>query len=75
MDVIRRVAGWTLSRALDGAAKEFVWWDRPGQPLPVPILGTRLTLDRSPVGPERDVLVGACVDMAIGLRPYVPAMR
>ncbi len=75
MDVIRRVAGWTLSRALDGAAGELIWWDRPGQPLPVPILGTRLTLDRPPVGAERDVLVGACVDMAIGLRPYVSAMQ
>jgi hypothetical protein len=75
LDVIRKLDGWTVSRAFYGAVNELFWWDQPGQAMSVPILGTRLTLTRPPVGPERHVLVGACVDMAIGLRPYVSEMK
>jgi hypothetical protein len=75
LDVIRRAAGWSLSRAADAAWAEYFWWDRAGGPLPVPVLGTRLTLHRPVLGLERDVLLGACVDMAIGLRPYCAAMN
>jgi hypothetical protein len=39
-----------------------------------PLLGTRITL-RSEITPlERDTLLGASVDVAIGLRPYIAAM-
>jgi hypothetical protein len=74
LDVIRRETGWTISRAVDAAWKEYIWWDQAGRALPVPILGTRLTLTRPVVGIERDVLLCACVDMAIGLRPYAACM-
>jgi hypothetical protein len=75
LDVIRKLDGWTVSRALYGAVNELFWWDQAGQAMSVPILGTRLTLTRPLVGPERHVLVGACVDMAIGLRPYLTEMK
>jgi hypothetical protein len=75
LDIIRRVEGWDISRALEAAWNVYYWWDHAGQPLPVPILGTRLTLTRPVVGIERDVLLCACVDMAIGLRPYASAMN
>lgn len=74
LDVIRREGGWTLSRAVDAAWKEYIWFDHAGRALPVPVLGTRLTLDRPPTDLERDVLLGACVDIAIGLRPYISVM-
>ena len=75
LDIIRTVGGWTVSRAVDAAADLYIWWDRAGQPLKVPILGTRLTLDRPLSTSEREVLVGVCVDIAIGLRPYVTEMK
>jgi hypothetical protein len=75
LDVIRKVPGWTLSRAVAGAADLAIWWDRAGQPLPVPILGTRLATVRPLTPVERDVLVCACVDLAIGLRPYIASMN
>jgi hypothetical protein len=75
LDVIRREGGWTLSRAVDAAWKEYLWFDHAGRALPVPILGTRLTLDRPPTDVERDVLLGACIDLAIGLRPYISVMN
>jgi hypothetical protein len=59
---------------LESAWNEYVWWGRAGQPLPVPILGVRLALQRPVEGVERDVLLCASVDMAIGLRPYTSAM-
>ncbi len=75
LDVIRRVGGWAVARAIDAAWTEYLWWDQAGQPLPVPILGTRLSLHRPVTDAERDVLLGACVDIAIGLRPYASAMQ
>jgi len=41
----------------------------------VPILGTRATLTRELTPLERDVLLCACVDITIGLRPYISAMN
>ncbi|GAB0106913.1 hypothetical protein JMUB6875_59030 [Nocardia sp. JMUB6875] len=41
----------------------------------IPILGTRLRLRHPLDRVERDVLLGACVDITLGLRPYVAAMR
>jgi hypothetical protein len=75
LDVIRRVGGWSISRSLDAMAEDYIWWDQAGRALPVPILGTRLTLHRPVADVERDVILGACVDMAIGLRPYASAMN
>jgi hypothetical protein len=73
--VIRRVGGWTLGRLLNDLYEDSFWWDRAGQPLPVPILGTRVYLNREPSPVERSVLVGICVDIAIGLRPYIKEMN
>jgi hypothetical protein len=74
LDIIRTVAGWTVKRAYDALEDVSLWWDRAGQPLKVPLLGTRITL-RSEITPlERDTLLGASVDVAIGLRPYIAAM-
>ncbi|MEV0462733.1 hypothetical protein ACWCW7_29970 [Nocardia tengchongensis] len=75
LDVVRTAGGWTLRRMAEDLYNESFWWDRAGQPLPVPILGTRLWL-KHPLDPvERDVLLGVCVDIALGLRPYVTAMK
>ncbi|AYF78413.1 hypothetical protein D7D52_36435 [Nocardia yunnanensis] len=75
LDVIRTVGGWTVRRLVEDLYNESIWWDRAGQPLPVPILGTRLWLKHAPDPVERDVLLGACVDITLGLRPYVAVMK
>ena len=74
LDVIRRVQGWSLASIIDAANDLYIWWDHAGQPMPVPLLGTRLALFDTPTPLRRDVLLCACVDMAIGLRPYFKAM-
>ncbi|MFF2551529.1 hypothetical protein ACFVUS_11050 [Nocardia sp. NPDC058058] len=75
LDVVRTAGGWTLGRIANDLYDTYIWWDRAGQPLPTPILGTRLLLQRAPDPTERDVLLGACVDITLGLRPYITAMR
>lgn len=75
LDVVRRIGGWTVRRLVNDLYNESFWWDQAGQPLPVPILGTRLWLRHPLDRVERDVLLGACVDITLGLRPYVAAMR
>ncbi|MFJ4649959.1 hypothetical protein ACIP5Y_01655 [Nocardia sp. NPDC088792] len=75
LDVVRTVRGWALGRIAKELNDTYIWWDRDGQPLPVPILGTRLLMSRQLDRVECDVLLGACVDIALGLRPYVAAMR
>jgi hypothetical protein len=72
LDLIRTVAGWKL---MDSIADTIIWWDRAGAPLKVPFLGTRLEVTRPLSDLERDTLLAACVDMAIGLRPYVAGMN
>lgn len=74
LDVIRRAQGWSVMRTLDAIDDFFIWMDRAGQPLPIPIHGTRLWLTEPITDVQRDVLLAACVDIAIGLRPYVAAM-
>jgi hypothetical protein len=74
LDVVRRNSGFTVTDVVD-ALEEVFWWQRPGQPLKLPILGTRATLSRDLTPLERDVLLGACVDITIGLRPYISAMN
>lgn len=51
--------------------KSVIWWDHAGQAPPLPILGTRHTTIRPLAPVEHAVLVCACVDLAIGLRPYI----
>jgi hypothetical protein len=75
LDVIRTADGWTRHPAPDEAGDIHLWWDRTGRSLPVPILGTRLVMHHRMDRTERDVLLGACVDIAIGLRPYITVMR
>jgi hypothetical protein len=76
LHVIRKNGGWkTLSDVLDSAWSTYVWWDHAGAPLPVQVLGTRLILLREPTPVETDVLLAACVDLAIGLRPYISEMN
>ena len=76
LTVIRKIAGWSLMRTLDAINDEyFVWWDQAGQPLKTPLLGTRLVLSRQPTAVERDVLLGACADITLGLRPYIASMN
>lgn len=65
LDVIRQASAWSLGADI---ADTIIWWDRAGQPLPLPILGTRLSLQRPPSDLERTVLL--CIGVAIGLRPY-----
>ncbi|WP_225728081.1 MULTISPECIES: hypothetical protein [unclassified Nocardia] len=75
LDVIRTAGGWSVGRLVDELYDTYIWWDRAGEPLSVPILGTRLLL-RTPVdGLARDVLLGACADITLGLRPYIAAMK
>jgi hypothetical protein len=70
-DLIRTITGWSLGAELINTA---IWWDRPGQPLKLPFLGTRMILNRALTQSERDVALAVSVDTAIGLQPYVKAM-
>jgi hypothetical protein len=45
------------------------------QPLKLPLLGVRVQPTRALTETERDVVLAASVDLAIGLRPYVAEMR
>jgi hypothetical protein len=76
LDVIRKVEGWqTLAGLVEAAWHEYIWWDQAGRPLPIPIVGTQLILTSPVSDVGRDVLLGACVDIALGLRPYVTEMK
>ncbi|MGY2063634.1 hypothetical protein ACW9HQ_52790, partial [Nocardia gipuzkoensis] len=73
LSLIRTPEGW--SRRGDELADNHLWWDRTGHSLPVPILGTRLAIGRRIDRDERDALLAACVDMAVGLRPYITELK
>ncbi|QLY29543.1 hypothetical protein H0264_30485 [Nocardia huaxiensis] len=75
LDVVRTPDGWSTTHCADPHAQSHLWWERTGPALPVPILGTRLLLRRPPDRDERQVLLGACVDLTLGLRPYVLEMK
>jgi len=71
LHVIRTIEGWSLGREL---VDDVIWWGRAGQPLRLPLLGTSLQLQRPLTPVEREIVLAACVDLAIGLRPYGTAM-
>lgn len=72
LDVIRRPAGWALGRDL---VDDVLWFGHAGQPLKIPLLGTTLCFERPPTALEGDLALAVCVDIAIGLRPYVTPMQ
>jgi hypothetical protein len=74
LSIVRRNTGWELARGLDALLWDAVLWEQTGAALPIPFLGTQLVTTHELTGLERDVLLGACVDIAIGLRPYFTAM-
>jgi len=72
LDVIRTSAGWNVFTEV---LWELTIWKDRAAPVKIPFLGTRVTVSRPLTEPERDAIVAACVDIAIGLRPYVKEMR
>lgn len=71
LDVIRNCEGLVEACREDHSDP---WWEHMVKPLPLPVVGTRIALEQ-PVGEvEQEVLLAACVDTAIGLRPYVAEM-
>jgi hypothetical protein len=74
LDVVRQHGGWDAVRTLSDIALGYYLWDQTGLPMTIPILGTQFALTRPATAIERDVLIGASVDIAIGLRPYIKAM-
>jgi hypothetical protein len=74
LSVVRRNTGWELARGLDAILWDAVLWEQTGKALPIPILGTQLVTTTELVGTDRDILLGVCVDIAIGLRPYFTGM-
>lgn len=58
--------------AVDFVTGGFV--SEPGGSLPLPFLGTRVSLYRDLTPLERDAILAACVEIGIGVRPYVTAM-
>ncbi|MEF2976073.1 hypothetical protein [Subtercola sp. YIM 133946] len=79
LDVIRASSGWRLSfDGLLGAGLALDDWSDfvgdTGGALKLAVLGTRLVLREPPPAGRLDVLLAVCVDLAVGLRPYVAGM-
>ncbi len=78
MDVIRQGGRYEdvgiadVLEAVDFVAGGFV--SDTGGSLPLPFLGTRIVLFRELTPLEQDALLAACVEIGIGVRPYVAAM-
>ena len=78
LDVIRTTGSYDdiglgdVLDAVDFALGGFV--SEPGGSLPLPFLGTRVVLFREPSPLELDALLAACVEIGIGVRPYVVEM-
>jgi hypothetical protein len=78
MDVIRQGGKYDdvgiadVLEAVDFVAGGFV--SDAGGSLPLPFLGTRIVLLRELTPLEQDALLAACVEIGIGVRPYVAAM-
>ena len=79
MDVIRQGGRYDdvgiadVLEAVDFVAGGFV--SDTGGSLPLPLLGTRIVLFRELTPLEQDGLLAACVEIGIGVRPYVASMR
>lgn len=72
MNLVRVVAGWTLGKDL---LDDMLWAGHAGQSLPLPVAGTALAFDRPPTPLEGDLALRMCVDVSIGLRPYIAEMN
>lgn len=74
LDVIRTNAGWDISAedVLDFVSGNF--GGDVGGSLPIPFKGTRVVLFREVRQVERDVLLAACVEIALAVRPYIREM-
>ena len=78
LDVIRDAASYSdvgvgdVLDAVDFVMGGFV--SEPGGSLPLPFLGTRVSIYRDLTPLERDAVLAACVEIGIGVRPYVTAM-
>jgi hypothetical protein len=72
LEVIRSSGGWDLG----GELLEWAVFGgtQAGSSLPIPFQGTRLLLHRAVTPVEREVLLAACVDIGIGVRPYLADM-
>jgi len=75
IDIIRKASGWSLARSLVNLDMTLYWWDHAGQPLPIPLLGARIAAFRNFSDLERDLILAVCVDIVIGLRPYIAEMQ
>ena len=71
LEVIRRAPIPSASGSWDGLHHVQV----EERSRPVPVHGTRLFVTEPITAVQRDVLLASCVDIAIGLRPYVAAMN
>jgi len=71
MNVIRTLAGWSLGREL---LEDAIWFGHAGQSLKLPFLGTSVQLFRDLTPIQLDLVLGSCIDTAIGLRPYGTGM-
>jgi len=78
MDVIRQGGSYDdvglldVLEAADFVAGSFV--SDGGGSLPLPFLGTRVVLFRELAPLEQDALLAACVEIGVGVRPYVTVM-
>ena len=74
--VIRNYQGWSLARTLLGDSLDPTTWlsREVGEPLKIPLLGTQLVVAQPAQPLHRALLLAVCVDIAIGLRPYVAGM-
>ena len=72
LDLIRVSAGWSLGREL---LDEAIWFGHAGKPLSLPVAGTALEFLRPPTAIEGDLALGICIDVSVGLRPYIAEMN
>jgi hypothetical protein len=71
LGIARTQAAWSLFRDVES---EFIWWGKAA-PLKLPLLGASVALDAPVDDVTSDLLAAICVDICIGLRPYVADMR
>ncbi len=70
IEVVRTPAGWARGRTVDEAGHTYVWWDRGGSALDVPVLGTRLVINRDLDRVEREILLAVCTEIAVDPRSF-----